>query len=227
VKELRFYISIVVLTLASSGFAQNLDDGSRTEVTLSDGTKVVLYRQYQKEESNVYYYLPVNMHLSVRDGKPEISFLEFNEDGNRGAILHLLLTWGLSEPEEREANDLINLRLKDTAVVAGPVFVDAAPVSFIITGKDSAISIMNRASGQHSPAPVIPGSKLAASFRFNAEDSDYMSGVIMDHEKTIDGEMQMIYTYRTMVRQGYLTRSEDHEWKLALSLDTIFNTLRE
>lgn len=226
-KVLLFHIILVFLMLAPSGFAQNLDDESRTEVTISNGTQVVLYREHQAEESNIYYYLPVNMHLSVRDGKPEISFLLFDEDGNHGAILHLLLTWGLSEPESREANDLLNLQLKDTAIVAGPVFVDDAPVSFIITGKDTVVSIMNRSPFQHSPAPVIAGSKMAVSFRFSAEDSDYLSGVIRNHKRAVDGEMQMIYTYRIMVRHGYLTKSEGREWKLILGLDTIFNTLRK
>lgn len=215
------------MLLAPAGFAQNLDDESRTEVSLSDGTHVVFYKGYQAEESNIYYYLPVNMHLSVMNGMPEISFLRYDEDGNRGAILHFLLTWGLSESSVSEANDLLNLKLKDTAIVAGPVLVDDAPVSFIITGNDTVVSILNKTPGQNSPAPVIPGSKLAASFRFSAGDSDYLSDVIGNHEKEIDGEVQMIYTYRTMVRQGYLTKPVEHEWKLTMSLETIFDTLRE
>jgi hypothetical protein len=227
VKVLQLHISLAILLLAPSGFAQNLDDESRTEVNLSDGTTVVFYKGHQAEESNIYYYLPVNMHLSVRNGIPEISFLQYDEEGNRGAILHFLLTWGLSGSSVREANGLLNLKIKDTAIVAGPVLVDAAPVSFLITGNDTVVSIMNNSSSQNSPAPVIPGSKLAASFRFGADDSDYLSGIIRNHKKEIDGEVQMIYIFRTMVRQGYLTKPVEHEWKLSMNLDTIFNILRE
>jgi hypothetical protein len=215
----------MLLTLTTQ--AQNLDDESRTEVILSGGTHIVLYKAHSTDRSNIFYYLPVNMHLAIRDGRPEISFLQYNEDGNRGAILHFLLTWGLSDSMEREANNLLNLRLKDTVIVAGPVLVDAAPVSFLITGNDTVVSIMNNAISQNSRAPVFPGSKLAASFRFRPEDSDYLTGIIRNHEKTIDGKIQMIFNFRTMVRQGYITKAEDHEWKLSMNLDTIFDILRE
>jgi hypothetical protein len=210
-----------------SGYAQNLDDDSRTEVILSDGTPVVLYRAHSTEGSNIYYYLPVNMHLSVRDGRPEISFLLYDEDGNRGAILHFLLTWGLSVSQVKEANELLNLRLKDTVIVAGSVLVDAAPVSFVITGNDRLVKIMNGAISQNSQVPLIPGTKLAASFRFPGEEADYISNMIIQQRKTIDGAIRMIFTYKTMVKKGYVSKPVEDEWMIEMGLDNIFQYLRD
>jgi hypothetical protein len=209
-----------------SCYAQSIDEDSRTEVILADGTRVVMFRSHVDEGSNIFYYLPVNMHISVRDDRPEISLLQFNENGQSGAILHFLITWGLSESGQKEANMLLNLKLHDTVIVAGPVLVEAAPESFLITGNDRVVTTLNNALRQKSQAPLLPGQKLAASFRFGADDSDYLAQVIRDRGRTISGEIRMIFIYRSMIREGYIFKATGHEWVLSMNLDTIFNLLR-
>lgn len=211
-----------------TGHAQNLDDRSRTEITLSDGTTLVLYKSHSFERnSKHFYYLPVNMHVAHKDSRPEISLLQYDTEDNRGAILHFLLTWGLSLSQEKEANDLLNMRLKDTVYVAGPVLVDAAPASFIITGKDRLVEIMNAADTQSSRAPIVPGSKLAASFRFRASDLEYLCKMIREPCEKTDGKLQMIFTFKTMVREGYISKPVEHEWILEMALDHLFQYLRD
>lgn len=209
-----------------SGHSQNLAEESRTEVTLSDGNMVVLYRAHAGDGEKTYCYLPVNMRLSSRDGRPEISLLKFSETGNEGAVLHFLLTWGLSDSNRKEANELLNLKLRDSVFVSGPAMVDAAPESFLITGNDRLVGIMNKALRQHSQVPLYPGSKMAASFRFEGADAEYLEEIIGDHNKTVGGEIRMIFVYNTMVREGYLSKPVAHEWVLSIGLDTLINTLR-
>ena len=210
-----------------SGHSQNLDEGSRNEIVLRNGTKVILYKAHEGDGEKTYSYLPVNMRLSVRDGRPEISLLKFSEEGHAGAILHFLLTWGLSEQDREEANVLLNLKLRDTVFVAGPAMVDAAPQSFLITGNDRLVGIMNKTLRQNSQVPLFPGSKLAASFRFEGADAEYLEEIIGDRNKAISGEIRMFFIYNTMVREGFISKPVAHEWVLSIGLDTIFKTLRD
>jgi hypothetical protein len=196
-------------------------------VTLSDGTTVVLYKAHTFEEnSNIYYYLPVNMHVSFNGANPEISLVFFDEDGVSGAILHFLLTWGLSALQEEEVNTLWNLKMKDSAFVAGPLLVEEAPLSFKITGQSRIVEIMNGILKQNSHAPLFPGSKMAASFRFSGEEAEYVREIIKDPGKLGDGAIEMIFIYKTLVREGYISKPSEHEWILTMSLNQIFRYLR-
>lgn len=222
----KYHICLVLSIITLCSYAQNLDDTSKTEVTLSDGTTVVLYKAHAfGENSNIYYYLPVNLHVSFNDNDPEISLIFFDEDGVSGAILHFLLTWGLSALQEEEVNAVLNLKLNDSVFVAGPLLVEAAPVSFKITGQSRIVEIMNGIFMQNSHAPLIPGSKLAASFRFSGEESEYLREIIKDPGKIGDGAIAMIFVYKTMVRQGYIAKPVEHQWILEMSLKSIFRYL--
>ncbi len=225
--SLRTHICIILLLITVSGYSQNLINESRTDIVLSDGTPVTLFKAHSFEEpSNLYYYLPVNLHVAIRDGNPEISLLLFDEQGERGAILHFLLTWGLSDRQEKEISDILSMKTDDTVFLAGPLLVEAAPVSFRITGDDPVVAIMNEGMTQNSHAPVIPGMKLAASFRFSGEQVDYINEIIGEPGKTIGGTASMIFLYRTLVREGYISRPADHRWILDMNLDNLFQFLR-
>jgi hypothetical protein len=227
VDSLRRHIGTILLLITASGYSQNLVDDSRTDLILSDSTAVTLYKAHSFEGlSNIYYYLPVNLHVATRDGHPEISLLLFDEDGVRGAILHFLLTWGLSAAQEKEIGDILSMETDDTVFIAGPVLVEAAPVSFQITGGDRLVSIMNERLAQNSHAPVIPGMKLAASFRFSGEEVDYISEIMQEAGRKIDGTISMIFLYRTMVREGYILQAADHKWILEMNLDNLFQYLK-
>jgi hypothetical protein len=227
VYSLRTHIGTILLLITVSCYSQNLIDDSRTDITLSDSTPVTLYKAHSFEEpSNLYYYLPVNLHVASRDGNPEISLLLFDEQGDRGAILHFLLTWGLSARQEKEISDILSMEMDDTVFIAGPLLVEAAPVSFQITGDNPVVGILNEGLTQNSHAPIIPGMKLAASFRFSGDQVDYINEVIEEPGKTIDGTISMIFLYRTMVREGYISKPADHRWILDMNLDNLFQFLR-
>jgi hypothetical protein len=168
----------------------------------------------------------VNLHVASSDGNPEISLLLFDEQGDRGAILHFLLTWGLSDRQEKEISDILSMKTEDTVFIAGPLLVESAPVSFRITGDDPLVAIMNEGLTLNSHAPIIPGMKLAASFRFSGEQVDYISEALGEHGKNIDGTVSMIFIYRTMIREGYISKPVDHSWVLDMNLDNLFQSLR-
>ena len=223
----RINISAVVFLITVSGYSQNLIDDSRTDIILSDSTPVTLFRAHSFEEpSNIYYYLPVNLHVASRDGKPELSLLLFEEEGVRGAILHFLLTWGLSAAQEKEITNILSRGPDDSVFIAGPVLVEAAPVSFQITGDDPLVSMMNKRLAQNSHAPVIPGMKMAASYRFSGEEVDYIGEILKASGKKIDGRISLVFLYRTMVRDGFISKPADHMWILEMNLENLFQYLK-
>jgi len=144
-----------------------------------------------------------------------------------GAILHFLLTWGLSQQQEKELSLLLKAQQGDSVLLAGPVMVDAAADSFIITGNNRIVTLLNNAMTQSSHIPLFPGSKLAASFRFRGEDADYVLRMAEQEGGKIEGVIEMVFTYKTMVREGYIHRATDNEWSLTMSLDTVFKILRD
>ncbi|MCU0459075.1 MAG: hypothetical protein MUE37_08305 [Bacteroidales bacterium] len=226
-RESGLYITIAFLMIAVPGNAQNLDNGSRTELTLSDGVSLTLYRTHAFDrDSKVFYYLPVNMHVALRESRPEISFIRYDSDSTRGAILHFLLTWGLSESQEKEANEMLNMVLGDSVYIAGPVLADAGPDSFIISGTDRLVEVMNTSLTQKSRAPVVPGSKMAASFRFSAADLEYTCNIMEKPMSEIDGTLQMIFSYTTMVKEGLISKPVEHEWIIEMNLDDLLKYLR-
>ena len=93
------YTLITVIMILPYAHAQIVQKGNLYDIELGDKTHVKVLSGFAEEGSHTYYYLPVNLRLSIRKDKtPEFSFLTYKpEDGNEisGAILHLLFEWGL------------------------------------------------------------------------------------------------------------------------------------
>jgi hypothetical protein len=223
----KFLIYSVLFSLATTVQTQNLDDRSKTEITLSDSTQIVLYKaHYSEGVANFYYYLPVNLRVSMNRDNPEISLLVFDDDGESGSILHLLLTWGLTGTQEKEANSLLRAKLNDSVLIAGSAPVDAAPLSFVFSGNEKIVGILTEGLRQNSQIPLFPGLKLAASFKFSGAATDEINEMVKNPEKIGDGAVRMIFAYKTMVQQGYITKPSDNELILELNLKDIFKYLQ-
>ncbi|MBK9492499.1 MAG: hypothetical protein IPO07_29670 [Haliscomenobacter sp.] len=97
-----------------------MDSENKLTITLKDQTKVTLYGQaatLSDEKSKNYYYLPCALRLSKkRDGTPEFLFMKFTSDEKsatgvtQGALLHLLMEYGLSKEQEVELAGVLKSR---------------------------------------------------------------------------------------------------------------------
>jgi len=183
-KKLLF-ISILVL-LKAGLFAQILDVNERLSLKLSDGQMLELYKA---RNSAAYYYLPANLRLSEVDGKPEFSFLSYDEDGDgkaEGAIMHLLLSWGLEKEQEAEAIELLKEAKGEQAMIWGAVSIQASgePAWNFYHSKDKKITELLWEELKAAPqTPVFPGAKWAASFSWDAEGSERMQELLKDEEE--------------------------------------------
>jgi hypothetical protein len=96
---------------AQSLHAASVEYDGRRELTLKDGTKVILLPTLDSTATKPkYYYLPTNLHLSRSpDGTPQFLFLKFvtekseEQGGVSGALLHFLMEFGLSAEQKNEA----------------------------------------------------------------------------------------------------------------------------
>ena len=118
---------LAIFSCVSTAGAVVLDDTARVEVKLPNGATVLLFGEYTKRNGGKptkFYYLPANLELAkYEDGTAQFLFLKFTGDDTsipQGALMHFLMTWGLSEPDK----NLVQTRLRKfypNAQIAGAV----------------------------------------------------------------------------------------------------------
>ncbi len=147
--------------------------------------QVPIYRLTLKDSSTVdvfanprvgphqYFYLPTKLRLATQsNGDPQFSFLAYSPDDNEevsGAIMHLLVLWGLSFEEEQQATVNLRSRYDSLGVVSGAAMVepDSGKAYGIWAKGDGRLAdLLNKSLTNAGSVPNSPGAKWAASFRF-------------------------------------------------------------
>ena len=199
--------------------AQILDYENRVEVTLNDGTSVVLYGRAQNLSSNFtgdYYYLPVGLKLSKKeDGKtPEFLFLKYTTEeradagGVQGALMHFLMEWGLTPIQQQEAQQKLTVKIQDMAKtnrkyaavtdpkILGPVDVkpDGNPSFRIISG----ILEKNPNLVTSGVAPMLPGLKAAVASKMDKNEAQLLAASFEKARSISDVSVQLFFTYNVL-----------------------------
>lgn len=207
------------LTLTVS--SQILDSQNQVEVTLEDGTKVILYGKANTRNNaftGEYYYLPVNLHLSKRpDGTPEFLFLKYTTEeradagGVQGALMHFLMEWGLTAGQENEAQTKLKEKLADLAnnpgspyrkvtspkvMGAADVFVDSEKsfriISATLTDEGMADVV---ASGM---APPLPGAKAAVAAKLDKNAAQLLAATFEKNRSITDVSIELGFKYNVL-----------------------------
>ncbi len=202
-------LALALAALATPAGAVILDDESRLDVVLSDGTTVVLYARAGSSAgrpTNDYYYLPTNLRLAQRpDGVPEFLFLKFtteeraDQGGIQGALLHFLMTWGLSPDQAEEVGAKLKEK-KPRAKLKGAVELepDDEGGSFRIisaTLGDQGLAPSTVLSGR---APLVPGGRAAAASRLSADGAQLLAATFEKTASITDLDVELSYTYLTL-----------------------------
>lgn len=195
-----------------------LDSQNRVDVTLDDGTTVVLYGKAKTRNntfSSEYYYLPCNLHLSKRpDGTPEFLFLKYTTEeredagGAQGALMHFLMEWGLSDDQMEEATTKLAEKIKTLNKnrgskykgVRNPAVVGAADVkvedgkSFRIISSVLTDEGMSKvvASGNASP---LPGSKIAVAAKLDKTAAQLLAATFEENRSITDVSIELSFNY--------------------------------
>jgi len=207
----------ILTIIPNSSNSQVLDYTNRVNVKLEDGTDVNLIGEWNANgPTNKYYYLPTNLRLSFKSEDPttpEFLFMKFTSDDSngedmKGALLHFLMEWGLTEFQKAEAEIHLKAKvqtLKQTNSIFGKVLnpkiigsVDVQPdgeASFRIISA----TLNNKANVITSGlAPVMPGSKIAVAAKLDKTDSQLLDNTFSKARSITDLSIQLFFKYSMM-----------------------------
>lgn len=200
-------------------FSQSLDRVPGTEIFLSDKTRLILRRGDTKEISHQpYYYQPVNLRIASRGKDYEFLFLAYNSDDNGfadGAIMHMLLTWGLTSLQVEEADSLLKSLHGNGAFIAGALLIEPAigKESLHIHSESPVAEMLNLSLKSKGGIPLSPGEKMALSFMFSATDAYQMIEFLENPEKLKGLFFDILYyTPAIKSREPFILRGEFQQW---------------
>ncbi len=200
---------ILLFANVNSINAQVLDNENKLSVTLKDGTQVVLYGQavsLSDRKSKNFYYLPTEPRLSVKkDLTPQFLFMKFNTEesgddgGISGALLHMLMEWGLTPNQQKELEDI--LKTGEQGARKGSILKGAADVS---PDGDQSFKIISATLSDNklaptvitsSKAPTLPGSKIAVASRLDANGAQLLAATFEKARSITDLSVELGFKY--------------------------------
>ena len=177
-----------------------LDSQIKRIVTLRDGTTVMILNSL--DEPSEYYYLPLDIQITRNKGLPEISLLIYRNDRNEitGGILHVLMTWGLTPKQEKEAQTIITQRIDSLGSLKGPGDITLDPGELQFDQQNLFARGLERSRSASIKVPTMAMHKTAASFNL----SPLVARFLVDEMNSIDqsGQIKMKASYRYTVGSG-------------------------
>lgn len=198
------YIKLLVLLAAlfacAGARAQRVCEESKREVSLGDGVKVYLFREVPGVGVNSLYYLPASLQLSEDKGVAECSYQEYSQQGSLdpdGAILHLLVTWGLTTQQIQLLTAKAKEHYGGDAVVAGALYLDPESPEAMISDKTAPGKILNASLTSKGSPPTMSSGKMAFSFHIKKEQVKTMSEAFKSPAKLGGTTLSLSYRYTT------------------------------
>lgn len=156
--------------------AQLLLENSKQTIRLKDGIELNCYKAYSMTtiDSDAYYYLPTNINFPItKSGDKSYSLLVYKDENEKikGAIMHWLVSWGLSKSQKNEAQLLLKSKAGSNAKLMGVVLAEKNKDDFEIQGKNKLSEILNKALASKGNVPLTPNSKIAVAYKFTKEDA--------------------------------------------------------
>ncbi len=214
IKQLLWGATICCLMMPLlSSQAQVVDDNNKLSITLSDGTQVILYgaaASLSDRKSKNYYYLPVSLRLGVKPDKtPEFLFMKYiteekeADGGIGGALLHMLMEWGLTPTQQKEVEQILadgQQGARKKSVLKGAL--DVKPdgdkslriISATLTDDKLAPSVVQSLS-----APVLPGAKVAVATNLSSNGAQLLAATFEKTKSITDLSIEMSFKYTTRI----------------------------
>jgi len=225
---MKTYILVILLSILHfEGVGQILDSENKVTVTLTNGTVVTLYGAKilnSTNKSNNFYYLPTNLRLSQnQNGTPQFLYIQYatddklNTKDTSGAILHLLLEYGLTKELETEVKSKLKIKAPGANLMgAADVIPDGDNsiqlISSLVTNKNDQQVILSKR------APTLPGSKIAISAQLNSLNSQIFAATFNQAKSITDLSLSLYYKYTVTMpaANGYIIE----DWS---KLDSLYN----
>ncbi|MBW2241259.1 MAG: hypothetical protein JRH01_04675 [Deltaproteobacteria bacterium] len=139
-------------------------------------------RTFLRDSANAhgYYYLPTEVELSKKRGRPEFVFVKYADASNRevGGLVHFLVKWGLSAAKLEAAERALQARDKEARVL-GPVPFKDGTFSLVMKMPlgDEAWEFTHLGTGK---APTVPGAKAAVSIVLGWKAAEALAATLGD-----------------------------------------------
>ena len=186
--------------------AQRLMADSKLQLTLGDGTDVVLYRS---GETNNWYYLPPPSSIRVaqrEDGEEEFLFLKFtteeraDQGGVQGGLLHFLVVWGLTPEQSAELESLLKSKKGGSSRVSGPVdLFPQANKSFALTSATLLDQELTKTMVASGMAPVMEGGRAAIAARLDKNGAQLLEASLKKNRGATDFTVEFYYDFTTIL----------------------------
>ncbi|MCH2034800.1 MAG: hypothetical protein MK202_14920 [Tenacibaculum sp.] len=210
---IRGVILLYLLLNFASSEAQIVDDTNKLSLTLSDGTQVMLYGEASSlsdRKSKNYYYLPVSLRLGAKPDKtPEFLFLKYiteekeDDGGIGGALLHMLMEWGLTPKQQKEVEQILakgeqgarkKSKLKGALDVKPDGDKSLRIISATLSDDKLAPSVVQSLS-----APVLPGAKVAVASNLSSNGAQLLAATFEKTRSITDLSIEMGFKYTTRI----------------------------
>ena len=206
-----FYI--LVLTFIQ-GMVQSNNLMAQTNINLIVDGDVHVQLINQNGEDHVYSYLPSNLRLSkTESGQPEFLYMSYNKEntGDKEAIMHWLLTWGLTNDQLILVDSFDLLNIDSLAIIAGPAHIISNEKYEIINkgGNAQIVEALQKGLTSGGSIPTQAGGKSASSFKFKNQEFKIIEEVIKEPKKGkgIFITMGFTYTGQTFNSNGFKINS--------------------
>lgn len=223
-KNIVLYIFLFHI-VTSSLTGQSLDGDSRRPVKLKDGTCIILCRS--SEDPGAYYYLPKDLTLSRRNGIPEISLMLYTNEKKEitGGILHVLLTWGLTENQEKELQQYIT-ETDSLGTLRGAADITLLTGILEFDQKNVFAKGLERSSTQNIKIATQPIHKTAASFDLSPLMARFLADEILTVDQSKEIIMKAQYRYNIAKTTGAFSVAEEVNDEMDTSLSSWVKVLK-
>ncbi|MEX0290262.1 MAG: hypothetical protein AB3N14_14235 [Flavobacteriaceae bacterium] len=201
-RKLLFAILILPCVL----IAQTLDSENRVDITLDDGTAVILYGQSSRtigHKTNKYYMLPTGLKIGSRqDGTPEFLFVKYtteeraDQGGISGGLMHFLMEWGLSREQKTELQAKLAAKVKGAKLMGNvPMQVDEKAESFRIISATLSDSERTKKVVTSGKAPLVERGKVAAAAQLDKYGAQLLASTFEKAQSITDLTVRLDYYY--------------------------------
>jgi hypothetical protein len=221
-------IHIVLLHfLTASLNGQVLDAKSKRLVSLRDGTPVLIFSSIKDPSS--YYYLPRKIQVACNKGVPEISLMIYRNDRNEitGGILHVLMTWGLTAVQEKEAQNIITNRIDSLGYLKGAGDITLRTGELEFDDENLFAKGLEKSSTLTVKVPTLPVHKTAASFNLSPLVARFLVDELNSPQESKRIRMRARYRFTTMSGDSLIKIGIEMEDEMSISLSAWIKELRQ
>ncbi len=191
----------VLLLFSTTALAQRVCENTKRQVTLKEGIKVYLFKE---KSGNRIYFLPTTLQLSQNNGRSEFSYQEYTNDGSAspdGAILHFLVTWGLTKSQNNELKLYAKQYYGENATLGGALYIEATS-GLRISNKTEMGKVLNASLKSKGNPPTTSGGKMALSFHIKKEGVKISGEAFKKPAKLSGTTITINYSYVTYTCSG-------------------------